>query len=52
MPNLPERGVATDLTWLRGSIPDPQWQQLQDAASTDRPELQAAHAIRRATSRA
>jgi len=45
VPNLPDRGVATDLAWLRGSIPDAQWQELQAAASTDRPELQAAHAI-------
>ncbi len=45
VPNLPDRGVATDLTWLRGSIPDAQWQELQAAASTDRPEQQAAHAI-------
>jgi imidazolonepropionase-like amidohydrolase len=45
VPNLPDRGVATDLTWLRGSIPDAQWQELQATASTERPELQAAHAI-------
>ena len=45
VPNLPDRGVATDLTWLRGSIPDAQWQELAAAASTDRPEQQAAHAI-------
>jgi imidazolonepropionase-like amidohydrolase len=45
VPNLPDRGVATDLTWLRDSIPAPQWQELQAAASADRPEQQAAHAI-------
>jgi imidazolonepropionase-like amidohydrolase len=45
VPNLPDRGVATDLAWLRGSIPDAQWQELQNAVSADRPELQAAHAI-------
>ncbi len=44
VPNLPDRGVAVDLGWLRGSIPDEQWQTLQ-AAATDRPEAQAAHAI-------
>jgi imidazolonepropionase-like amidohydrolase len=45
VPNLPDRGVATDLTWLRGSIPDAQWQELADAASADRPAQQAAYAI-------
>ncbi|MGH9202505.1 MAG: amidohydrolase family protein, partial [Vicinamibacterales bacterium] len=43
-PNLPDRGVATDLSWLRGSIPDGELQKLQ-AASTDRPEAQKAFAI-------
>jgi imidazolonepropionase-like amidohydrolase len=44
VPNLPDRGVATDLTWLRGSIPDAQWQQLQ-AAAVERPEAQNAYAV-------
>ena len=44
VPNLPDRGIAVDLGWLRGSIPDEQLQTLQ-AAATDRPEAQAAHAI-------
>jgi imidazolonepropionase-like amidohydrolase len=44
VPNLPDRGVAVDLSWLRGSIPDAQFQTLQ-AAATDRPQAQAAHAI-------
>jgi imidazolonepropionase-like amidohydrolase len=44
VPNLPDRGVATDLAWLRGQIPDAQWQQLQ-AAAVERPEAQAAFAI-------
>ncbi|MES2623902.1 MAG: amidohydrolase family protein [Pseudomonadota bacterium] len=43
-PNLPDRGVAADMSWLRGSIPDEQLQQLQDAA-TDRPEVQQVHGI-------
>jgi imidazolonepropionase-like amidohydrolase len=43
-PNLPDRGVAVDMSWLRGSIPDDQLQQLQ-AAATDRPEVQQVHAI-------
>jgi imidazolonepropionase-like amidohydrolase len=44
VPNLPDRGVATDLSWLRGSIPADQLRMLQDAA-TDRPQAQAAFAI-------
>jgi imidazolonepropionase-like amidohydrolase len=43
-PNLPDRGVATDLSWLRGSIPDAQLQKLQ-AGAIDRPELQAPFGI-------
>lgn len=43
-PNLPDRGVATDLSWLRDSIPAGQLQKLQ-AAATDRPEAQKAFAI-------
>jgi imidazolonepropionase-like amidohydrolase len=39
-PNLPDSGVATDLSWLAGSIPAAQLDQLQ-AAATDRPEAQA-----------
>jgi Imidazolonepropionase and related amidohydrolases len=31
IPNLPARGIATDLEWLRGTIPDAQLQQLLDA---------------------
>jgi imidazolonepropionase-like amidohydrolase len=45
VPNLPDRGVATDLAWLRGSIPAAQWDELQAAASTDRPEAQAFYGI-------
>ena len=44
VPNLPDRGVATDLAWLRGQLPDAQWQELQ-AAAVDRPAAQAAFAI-------
>jgi imidazolonepropionase-like amidohydrolase len=44
VPNLPDRGVATDLSWLRGMIPDEQLARLQEA-SVDRPEAQAAFAI-------
>lgn len=44
VPNLPDRGVATDLSWLRDSIPAAELQRLQ-AAATDRPEVQAAFGI-------
>jgi imidazolonepropionase-like amidohydrolase len=44
VPNLPDRGVKTELGWLRGSIPEAQLQKLQ-AGAIDRPELQAPFAI-------
>jgi imidazolonepropionase-like amidohydrolase len=44
VPNLPDRGVTTDLSWLAGQIPDDRLQTLQ-AASTDRPDAQAAFGI-------
>ena len=44
VPNLPDRGVATDLGWLRESVPAAELQRLQ-AASTDRPQVQAAFGI-------
>src|SRR5213593_3548217 len=34
-PNMPDRGVRTDLTWLRESIPAADWQKLE-AANTDK----------------
>jgi imidazolonepropionase-like amidohydrolase len=43
-PNLPDRGVATDLSWLRDSMPAGELQKLQ-AAATDRPEAQRAFGI-------
>jgi imidazolonepropionase-like amidohydrolase len=45
VPNLPDRGVATDLSWLSGSIPADQFQTLQATAATDRPQAQAAFGI-------
>src|SRR5262249_48294674 len=45
VPNLPDRGVKTDVEWLRGSLPDDEFRRVQEASSTDRPELQAAYAI-------
>jgi imidazolonepropionase-like amidohydrolase len=44
VPNLPDRGVATDLSWLSESIPAAELQTLQ-AAATNRPEAQAAFGI-------
>jgi imidazolonepropionase-like amidohydrolase len=44
VPNLPDRGVATDLSWLRGSIADEELATLQRAA-TDRPPVQATFGI-------
>jgi imidazolonepropionase-like amidohydrolase len=44
VPNLPDRGVKMDMSWLRGSLPDAELQKLQ-AAATDRPELQAGFGI-------
>jgi imidazolonepropionase-like amidohydrolase len=44
VPNLPDRGVATDLSWLSESIPAGELRKLQDAA-TDRPDVQAVFGI-------
>ena len=43
-PNLPDRGVATDLSWLSEVLPAEELKKLQDAA-TDRPEAQKAYGI-------
>jgi imidazolonepropionase-like amidohydrolase len=44
VPNLPDRGVAADLSWLSAALPAEQVAQLQ-AAAVDRPEAQAFFAI-------
>lgn len=41
VPNLAGRGVATDLEWLRGTIPDEQLQQLQNAPTGQPAVLEA-----------
>jgi imidazolonepropionase-like amidohydrolase len=41
IPNLPDRGVATDLSWLAGALPPAQLEPLQAAAAVDNPEAQA-----------
>jgi imidazolonepropionase-like amidohydrolase len=44
VPNMPDRGVAADYSWLKGHIPDGELQKIQ-AAATDRPEVAATWAI-------
>lgn len=44
VPNLPDRGVATDMSWLRGSIPAAEIEKLQ-AGATDRPAVQPLFAV-------
>jgi imidazolonepropionase-like amidohydrolase len=44
VPNLPDRGVAADLSWLGESVPAAELQELQ-AANTDRPEAQRTFGI-------
>ena len=43
-PNLPDRGVKVDLSWLRAGLPADEVAKLE-AANTDRPEAQAAYGI-------
>jgi imidazolonepropionase-like amidohydrolase len=44
VPNLPDRGVATDLSWLSDTLPAAEVKKLQ-AAAVDRPEAQKAFGI-------
>jgi imidazolonepropionase-like amidohydrolase len=44
IPNMPDRGVVADYSWLKGLIPDGEQQKVQ-AAATDRPQAAAAWAI-------
>lgn len=44
VPNLPDRGVATDLSWLGDSVPATELRTLQ-AAATDRPAVQQTFGI-------
>lgn len=44
VPNLPDRGVVQDMSWLSSSLPAEQVAELQ-AAATDRPDAQAFFAI-------
>ena len=45
VPNLPDRGVKADLSWLSDSVPSDELKKLQEAASTDRPPVQQAFGI-------
>jgi len=47
VPNMPNRGVPTELGWLSGSIPPEDLAELAErqAAATERPEVQASFAI-------
>lgn len=44
-PNLPGRGVVTDVSWLQGQVTEQQFTQLQTQASAENPAAQAAFAI-------
>ena len=44
VPNLPDRGVKTDVSWLRDSLSEAEFKKLQ-ASAIDRPELQAPFGI-------
>jgi imidazolonepropionase-like amidohydrolase len=44
VPNLPDRGVATDLSWLKETVPAGELQKLQ-ASATDRPDAQKTFGI-------
>ena len=44
IPNMGDRGVATDLGWLAGSVPAAEFEKLQ-AGATDRPAAQQAFGI-------
>jgi imidazolonepropionase-like amidohydrolase len=44
VPNLPDRGVATDLGWLKETVPPDELKKLQDGA-TDRPAAQKSFGI-------
>ena len=44
VPNMPDRGVPTDLGWLNGSMATEQFEKLE-AANTERPEVREAFGI-------
>jgi imidazolonepropionase-like amidohydrolase len=44
-PNLPDRGVPADMSWLSDSIPADELKKIQTAASQNRPDAQQAYGI-------
>ncbi len=44
-PNLPGRGVVTDVAWLQGQVTEEQFTQLQTAAAAENPAAQTAYGI-------
>jgi imidazolonepropionase-like amidohydrolase len=44
VPNMPDRGVATDMSWLKDGVPADQLKKLQ-AGATDRPDAQKTFGI-------
>ena len=44
IPNLPDRGVAADMDWLKGSLPQAELDKIQ-ADATDKPEAQKLYGI-------
>jgi imidazolonepropionase-like amidohydrolase len=45
VPNLPSRGVKTDLSWVSDTVPPAELEKLQAAASKDDPEAQKLYGI-------
>jgi imidazolonepropionase-like amidohydrolase len=43
-PNLPDRGVKTDISWIKPGVTPPEFAKLE-AANADKPEFQAMHRI-------
>ena len=44
IPNLPDRGIKSDLTWLKAALPAAEWQKLEDG-NTDRAQEQFFYGI-------
>jgi imidazolonepropionase-like amidohydrolase len=44
-PNLPDRGVRTDLSWVTDTVPADELNKLQTEVATDRPAMQKTYAI-------